>query len=173
MRALVDTIAICESTFRILEAGIPDPVRVTKGDDFVFRYDQHSPEIVIVQKLARIVSGLYASIALFEKGLYQELGTIFRLQDEFREDVSFMCDAIRRGELSNIQQRFVDDFFQEEFDSESPLLSTQRRDRVPRRQIQAALARAEVSELNPGNSQELSRTITAALAKDKKTHGDE
>ncbi len=56
-------------------------MRVIKGDDFVFRYDQHSPEIVIVQKLARIVSGLYASIALFEKGLYQELGTIFRLQD--------------------------------------------------------------------------------------------
>ena len=56
---------------------------------------------------------------------------MFRMLDEFREDVSLMCDAIRNGHTSKMQQRFIDEFFQEEFDADSPLDSTQRRNRVP------------------------------------------
>ncbi len=71
------------------------------------------------------------------------------------------CQVVHSG-VVQAWRRLLQCCVQEEFDSESPLLSTQRRDRVPRCQIQAALARAEVSELNPGDSQELSRTITNA-----------
>lgn len=87
---------------------------------------------------------------------------IFRLLDEFREDVSFMCDAIRTGSPSALQRRFISEFFQEEFDNENPFLATQRRDRVSRRHIHAALARTNVSPVNPSDSQELARTITNA-----------
>ena len=84
---------------------------------------------------------------------------MFRMLDEFREDVSLMCDAIRNGHTSKMQQRFIDEFFQEEFDADSPLDSTQRRNRVPRRKIQAFIAQLDANQLNPSDSQEVARTI--------------
>ena len=79
--------------------------------------------------------------------------------DEFGEDVWFMCDAILRGRSSPLQDRFITDFFQPEFDHENPFLATQRRDRVPRRRIQAAIGRMPENPVNPNDSQELARTI--------------
>ena len=38
---------------------------------------------------------------------------------------------------------------------------TQRRNRIPRRQIHAAIARIEQNQLNPSDSQEVTRTITS------------
>jgi len=159
MRVFQDTLDVCDLVFSRLESQIPNPSRIVQGDDFTYRYDQYTPDIVVVQKLARISTGLKAMLALMEHGLYQEIGAIFRMLDEFGEDVSFMCAAIRRGRVSPIQQQFINEFFQEEFDADEPIDATQRRNRLPRRRIQAALARLEESELNPSDSQELSRTI--------------
>lgn len=159
MRALLDTIEVCDAAFRALETRVPRPVRVARGDDFVFRYAERRPEIVVVQKLSRLPSGLRACLALMERGLYQEVGVLFRTLDEFQEDISFMCESLRRNRVSELQQRFMDEFFQEEFDNENPLRATQRRDRVPRRQIRAFIARIEESPLNPSDHQELHRTI--------------
>lgn len=159
MNPFRDTLAVCDLAFRRLEAQIPCPSRVPKGDNFVFRYVDHTPEIVVVQKLSRTLTGLRATLALLEKGLYQEVGAMFRMLDEFREDVSLMCDAIRNGHTSKMQQRFIDEFFQEEFDADSPLDSTQRRNRVPRRKIQAFIAQLDANQLNPSDSQEVARTI--------------
>lgn len=160
MQVLQDTVAVCDIAFNALESQVPDPERVEDGDDFVFRYNEHTPEIVVILKLSRICTGLRAAMALLERGLYQEVAVVFRMQDEFREDVSFMCNAIRTGCISDLQRRFIDDFFQEEFDDNLPLNARQRRDRVPRRQLQAAIARFPEAELNPSDAQELARTIT-------------
>ena len=162
MRMLVDTISVCEAVFVELEGSIPDPVLVPTDDSFVFRYEDHTPHIVVVQKLSRIATGLRASLALLEQGLYQEVGALFRMLDEFGEDVWFMCDAILRGRRSALQERFIADFFQSEFDHENPLLATQRRNRVPRRQIQAAIARMPENTVNPHDAQEVARTIANA-----------
>ena len=62
MHTFLDTLAICEAAFVQLEASIPDPIRITKGEDFVFRYDKQTPHIVVVQKLSRIVTGLRAEL---------------------------------------------------------------------------------------------------------------
>lgn len=99
-----ETIGICDRAFQTLEAQIPAPIRVRYGDDFVFRYEKHTPEIVAIQKLSRISTGLKASIALLRLGFYQELGAMFRMLDEFREDVHPMCDTIRNQCISKIQQ---------------------------------------------------------------------
>lgn len=162
MQVFRDTLEVCDFVFSRLESQIPNPSRIVEGDDFAYRYTQQTAEIVVVQKLARISTGLKAVFALMDRGLYQEVGAIFRMLDEFREDVSFMCDAIRSGSASDIQQQFIDEFFQEEFDTKEPIDATQRRNRVPRRRIQAALARLNENELNPSDSQELSRTIANA-----------
>ncbi len=162
MRALLDTLDVCDMTFRHLERKMPAPVRVTQGNDFSYRYEEQTPEIVVVQKLSRVSTGLKALLVLMQHGLYQEVGAIFRMLDEFGEDISLMCEAIRTERITDIQQQFLDDFFQEEFDCEEPLDASQRRNRVPRRRVQAALARLEEYELNPSDSQELSRTIANA-----------
>lgn len=160
MDIYVETLSRLDSAFRQLEAQVPSPIRINKRGGFVFRYETHTPEIVVVQKLSRILTGLRATLALLERGLYQEVGVMFRMLDEFKEDISFMCDAIRNGENSNLQQRFIDDFFQTEFDADRPLEATQKRNRVPRRKIQAMLARSIQQEpLNPSDSQETFRTI--------------
>ena len=96
MRALLDTIAVCEAAFRELEIRIPVPVRVAKGDDFAFRYEEHTPQVVVVQKLSRVLPLVSeACLVLLEHGLYQEVGAIFRMLKEFDEEVQFMCEAIR------------------------------------------------------------------------------
>lgn len=164
MQALRSTLSICELVFRILESQIPRPVRVEKRDGFVFRYAQQTPQIVVVQKLSRICTGLRSTLALLEQGLYQEVGVMYRLLDEFREDVVLICEAIRTGQVTELQKRFMDEFFQEEFDHEEPLCATQRRDRVPRRQLQAALGRLPHGALNPSDSQELARTLTKTFS---------
>lgn len=160
MLALLNTLSVCELAFRALERQIPCPVRVQKGDDFELRYAEQTPQIVVVQKLSRKCTGLRAVLALLEKGLYQEVGVMFRLLDEFHEDVSFMCEAIRTRNINAIQRRFINDFFQEEFGDETPLRAPQRRNRVPRGRIHAALARLPHGELNPSDAQEVARTIT-------------
>lgn len=164
MRAILVTLAVCEAAFDQLQDLIPDPIRVAKGEHFVYRYDRdaQTPQVVVVQKLSRIVTGLRTCLVLLEQGLYQELGVMFRVLDEFQEDVWFMCEAIRSGELSELQKRFVADFFQSEFDDERPLAASQRRSRIPRRKIHAALARLPENPLNPSDAQEIARTITNA-----------
>lgn len=155
-----ETIKTCDRTFRTLEAQIPAPIPVPYANDFVFRYEEHTPKIVTVQKLSRISTGLKASMALLHLGLYQELGAISRMLDEFGEDVRFMCDAIRNQNTSDVQRQFIEEFFQEEFDSDNPLASTQKRNRVPRRKIQAALAKLSEEDLNQSDAQEMIRTLT-------------
>ncbi len=161
MQAFHDTVAVCEVAFHALEARVPNPERVEDGDDFAFRYMEHTPHVVAVQKLSRICTGLRAVLVLLERGLYQEVAVIFRMLDEFREDVTLMCSAIRSNCISELQQRFIDGFFQEEFDNDTPLAARQRRDRVPRRQIHAAIARLPEAQLNPSDAQEVTRTITS------------
>ena len=85
---------------------------------------------------------------------------MFRVLDEFEEDVQFMCEAIQSGQPSTLQERFIADFFQSEFSDEHPLVAAQRRDRVPRQKIQAALARLAENPVNSSDAQELARTIT-------------
>lgn len=160
LHALRDTIAVCEAAFRRLENLIPDPVQVRRGTGFALQYEEHNPRIVVVQKLSRVVTGLRSCLVLLEQGLHQEVYVIFRLLNEFHEDVWFMCEAIRSGECTPLQQRFIADFFQPEFDHENPLLATQKRDRVPRKHIQAALARIPENTVNPSDTQESARTIT-------------
>ncbi len=52
-----ETIEVCDRAFQTLEAQIPAPIRVRYGDDFVFRYEKHTLEIVTIQKLSQPTLG--------------------------------------------------------------------------------------------------------------------
>jgi hypothetical protein len=90
---------VLERTFRLLERRVPPPKRRVGKDGFVFRCVECTIHQAIVQKLARIISGLYAIQTLLEKGLFQEQGVIQRTIDEIQEDVIFLSLGIIRLHL--------------------------------------------------------------------------
>jgi hypothetical protein len=152
--------------FHRLEAPLPSPVPTKLGSDVALRYNIHQLEIAIIQKLARYVSGLNASLLLLETGYTQELGALFRTLDEFHEDIVFLALPILGGiETTDTHKKYLEHFFQEEFDNpDNAILSTQKRETIPRKKIRAVIANSVLNALNPHDSQELSRTISQAYS---------
>ena len=143
---------------------VPPPQRAPFFDGFVFRFTERTAEQAIIQKLARIITGLRAAHALLKQGLLQEQAVIERVIDEFHEDVLFLSYGILKGETET-HKSFLAAFYEEEFDNpRSAIASTQKRGPVPRRKIQAYLARVEGSIGNPSDNQEQSRTLSKAYS---------
>jgi hypothetical protein len=163
-----ETNAFLEKCFHSLEAPVPAPIAIEQGEGFVLRYKEEHQclELAIVQKLARYISGLNASLLLLESGFTQELGAIFRTLDEFQEDIAFLALPIIGGtEFSDTHKKYLEHFFQEEFDNpDNAILSTQKRDGIPRKKIWSAIANSGKAGLNPHDHRELSRTISQAYS---------
>lgn len=159
-----ETNKFLEECFHILEAPAPVPEPVKQNDGHVLRYkkENHCLELAIIQKLARYISGLNASLLLLEAGYTQELGAIFRTLDEFGEDIMFLALPISGGiEKTQTHDKYLEQFFQEEFDNPgNAILSDQKRETIPRRKIWAVIADAGKSSLNPHDAREVSRTIS-------------
>jgi hypothetical protein len=161
----VQTLDACGSAFRAIEQKVSPPRPVQMLDGFVFRTSEQTLEQAVVQKLSRVVSTLHATLALLNAGAYQEVGILFRVLDELNEDVLFLCQSMRDGNVTPLHQEYLDAFYQEEFDDPSnPMTSSQKRPMVSRRKIHAALAAISDSPMNPSDSQELHRTIGKTLS---------
>lgn len=156
---------VLEQAFREIEAEVPPPIFISRGSYSVFRFKNQSTEAAIIQKCARLISGLNASLVLLKAGYTQELGALFRMLDEFSEDILFLCQAIRTGEITELHKKYLDVFYQEEFDNpENAFLSTQKRQTIPRKRILAAISRIPEQQLNPNDNQELHRTLSQTLS---------
>jgi hypothetical protein len=143
---------------------VPPPQQVPFAGSFVFRYVERTAQQAIVQKLARIITGLRAALLLVRSGLLQEQSVIERVLDELAEDVLFLALGIAKGELEPKHKRFLDSFYQEEFDiPDNPLQSTQKRPMTNRKEIQAYIA-ATGTVGNPSLNQEVARTLTKAFS---------
>jgi len=149
-----------EAVFRVLEKRVPRPKRIPFADSFVFRHVERTIQQALVQKLARVVSGLHAARILLRYGFVQEQGALQRMLDEFQEDIMFLAYAVISDDLTELHEEYLSAFYEEEFDkSGSPVESTQKRPMVPRRKIRAYIARMEGTGLNPSRGIELSRTL--------------
>ena len=71
------------------------------------------------------------------------------------EDVIFLCYARIFGDFTPLHQNFLDAFYQEEFDAETAVESTQKRPMTSRKKIQAYISRMEGSGLDPSTGIEL------------------
>lgn len=140
---------------------LPPPQCVLILDSFAFRYAEKTIHQAIVQKLARIISGLYASQILLEAGFLQEQAALQRMLDEFQEDVTFLSYAAIFNDMTDLHKRYLDAFFEEEFDKpEDPVASTQKRPMVPRKKILAYITRIEGSSLDSSRGVALGRTLS-------------
>jgi hypothetical protein len=154
-----------ESWFRALEKQVPQPIKMPFRHHFVFRYKEKSLEQALIQKLARVVTGLHSARILLNRGFLQEQAAIHRMLDELQQDISFLSSARLDDGITELHQRYLDAFYEEEFDvPENPLASTQKRPSIPRQKIRAYLARIEaaVGISNPSRGAELTRTLSKA-----------
>jgi hypothetical protein len=154
-----------EAALDRLAKQVPPPQRVPFRDGFVFRYVERTAQQALVQKLARIITGLRAARLLLTHGLVQEQAALQRVLDELQEDASFLAFGVIRSELTDLHQSFLAAFYEEEFDNpESAIDSTQKRPMVSRQKIRAYLARVEGSGDHPSGNVDVSRTISKAYS---------
>ena len=66
-----DSLNIMEEAFRVIESMVPSPQMVPYANGFVFRHVEEAPQQAIVQKLARVLSGINAARILLLNGYVQ------------------------------------------------------------------------------------------------------
>ena len=120
-------------SFEILSKKISLPCKVSMSNGYDYRYKEKSIEQAIIQKLARLVTGLQAITSLNKTGFYQEQAALQRMLDEFEEDITFLCFAIIFNDFTDHHQKYLDYFYEEEFDvPENSIASKQKRGMVSR-----------------------------------------
>ena len=160
-----ETVPILESALTALGAQIEEPIFLDNNVYPRYRHREQSDGLAAYLKAVRIVSALNAVLVLLEHGFVQELGVLFRTIDEFHEDIMFLLSPQADGGLSKAQIQSLNEFYQEEFsDPKNPLMSKQKRNRVPRRKVYAALGRATGDIVSPSDRAELHRTVGQAMS---------
>ncbi len=160
------SLSVMRQAFRRLEKQVPPPQGVPWKDGFVLRHTENKIEQALLQKLARVVSGLHAVDVLLINGFIQEQGVLHRTLDEIGEDISFLAAAITNDTVTDMHRQYLEAFFAEEFDNpESPVDSTQKRNYPPRKKIRAYLTRVlGGKELNPSLALDAGETISKAYS---------
>lgn len=116
-------------------------------------------------KLARVQSLVRAALVLLTKGFVQEQGIIQRTIDETNENIMFLVYAVTNDTTTELHEKFLEAFWQEEIDESGTLLkSKQKRPMIPRKQIQAYLAKIEGVKIDPTKQQDAARTIYKAYS---------
>lgn len=155
------TLSNMEASHAALAARVHRPQAVAFGRGFVFRYVEPDVHQALVQKLARVISGLHAARLLSAHGFVQEQAALQRMLDEFNEDVMFLAHGVISGDMTKLHREYLAAFYEEEFDNlDSAIESTQKRPMVSRKKIRAYLARITAERVNPSSGVEVMRTIS-------------
>ncbi|MDM4768544.1 hypothetical protein [Pelomonas sp. SE-A7] len=149
-----------QRTVHNLAERVPQPQKIPYKTSFVFRYVERLPEQALVQKLARVVTTLKAATVLMQHGLVQEQGALQRVIHEIHEDIIFLAYGLIFNDLSPLHKLYLDAFYEEEFDADDPIESTQKRPMVRRSKIQAYIANKDGVDLDPSGTIALSKTLT-------------
>ena len=148
-----------ERAVNLLARQVPGPKLIDFGDFRAFRYEEKTIYQAIVQKLARMVSTLDAARLLLNNGFVQEQASLQRILGEIQEDISFLFHGVLQDDhQSSLHRSYLEAFFEEEFDTDTAIESTQKRPMISRQKIQAYLARTKFSDDDPSTGKELLRT---------------
>lgn len=157
----VATLRNMANTLRTLEGRVRPPQIVALRGGNAYRYMEKSPHQAVIMKLARLATSLNAARVLLGAGLLQDQGATQRVIDELNEDVCYLSLGLIRDEWPTWHDRYLAEFWQEEFDAATAMQSTQRRDRVPREKVRAFIAKFEEG----GFDQSTKVSVTATVAK--------
>jgi hypothetical protein len=142
-----------------LASRVEPPELIEVNGHQAFRYKEQTIHQAVVLKLARLVSNLNAARVLLEQGFVQEQGAIQRMLDEGNEDIVFLSCGVISDDIGDLHKKFLEAFWEEEFDNPSPLKSTQKRQNIPRSKINAWIARNELSDIDESKGVALTTTI--------------
>jgi len=150
--------------FETLANLIEKPKKVKIGDGYTYRYESSSLHAAILQKLSRVLTGIQAVHLLNIHGFLQEQAALQRVLDELTEDISFLAYAIIFNDHTDLHERYLKAFYEEEYDDPSSAMeSSQKRPMIPRKKI-----RAYVNKVENGGDQstgiEAGRTISKAYS---------
>jgi hypothetical protein len=147
--------------FDVLSHKVGDPQRQPIGGGYVYRYKEKSIYQAVVQKLARVVTGLHAISVLNKAGLLQEQAALQRTLDEFEEDIAFLCFGIIFDDMTDLHREYLAAFYEEEFDDpESAIRSTQKRPMIPRKKIRAFVSKDRGGRYDQSSTIEVGRTVS-------------
>ena len=138
---------------------VPPPQAIPFHTSFVYRHVERLPQQAIVQKLARIPSGLRAARLLMTQGLFQEQSALQRIADELSDDVFFLSIPLLSGGLTTLHQEYLNAFFQEDFDAATGKPLAQDRPMIPRKKIRAYIANSEYGTEDPSGAIHAARTV--------------
>lgn len=157
---LASTLKQLEGHYHEMERALPAPVRAKIGSGMYFRHPQISDSLLVYLKGVKLVSTLNAALILLRHGYTQEIGALCRMADDYGNEIMFLINPLGEDGPSKDQIRMFESFFQEEFDNpDNPLASSQDRETVPRRKINAAFGKIVSDELNPHDAQNVLSTI--------------
>ncbi|MEX1222410.1 MAG: hypothetical protein WEA82_09905 [Idiomarina sp.] len=160
---LNQTLTHMEKTVESLLKRVPQPKKVPYKDGFVFRHTEKTVHQALVQKLARLVSSLHATRLLWTHGFVQEQASMQRILDELQEDITFLAFGIIFQDWTSLHDAYLSAFFEEEFDSELAMTSSQRRPMIPRKKIRSWIASVEGAQ-DPSTAREATRTLSKAYS---------
>ena len=155
------TLTNMETSHATLAGRVHAPGVVPFGKDgTVFRYADKGIPQALIQKLARVVSGLHAARLLMEHGFFQEQGALQRMLDDLNEDIFFLAHGVISGNATDLHQEYLEAFYKEEFDNpDSAIESTQKRPMVSRQKIRAYLGRVMGSRQGMGPQLDFSSLV--------------
>lgn len=154
-----------ENCFRIFEGMVPPPQKEWHEDRYYFRYKEQTIQQAIVQKLARVISGLHTASLLANNGFLQEQAALHRMLDEFYEDTLFLAYALIFNNETETHHRYLAAFYKEEFDHQTGEWSPGRKKMmVQRREIRAYLDEVRQNFMDPNSMANRSNEIYATYS---------
>jgi len=148
--ACLEALEIVRRQFRNLETVVPPARWVPWNDGHNWRYVEQLPEQLLIQKLARQITGAQTTDLLLMSGNLQEVGVLYRMLDEIHEDVCFICLGMRTGKWTPQHDEYVRYFWSED--------ETDRQPPVRRRSIRAYVNRA-LGQPDPSRADSVGREI--------------
>lgn len=148
-----------------MATSVSPPVIVYSKRGPHYRYREADYRQALVLKSVRYFSALLALRTLVDEGLGLDAGAMMRVMDEIDADILFIAGpVIFQKQPEDNHRRFLSEFFQEEFDNQDPLKSSQRRDRVPRKKIRAYVARTYSAGDDTSGAINILETIETAFS---------
>lgn len=156
-----EMLELMDQTFQDFESGMPSsPQMVKLSFGFSYRFVEKDIYQAMFLKLARVQSLVRAATVLLANGFVQEQGILQRTIDETNEDIMFLVYSVTNDEITELHKKFLEAFWEEEIDESGTLMnSKQKRPMIPRKQIQAYLAKIEGVKIEPSRQQDAAKTI--------------
>lgn len=133
-----ETLTVMTNAFLRMEGSIAPPQKIAHEGSFVHRYAVKDIHAALLQKLARVISGLNAISILMTQGYVQEIGVLFRTLDEIQEDILFLATAETNGAGTERHTKYLDAFYADSiFARVKGSLDIPKPDLVPRKKIRA------------------------------------